>query len=129
MTREKTAAIAPMWTLIAVPALIFAMGTGADIALNSAIRGSYAERFLPEICGMAVGLLTVLTFARRRVAYLAAGIFFIFVEMIVITLELPLEARAAVGAGALATAAACFALYVYGPWETLAAAPARQRSR
>ena len=126
-TREKTAATAPLWTLIAVPALIFAMGTIADITLNSAIDGSYAERFLPEICGLTVGVLTVLTFARCRKAFFAAGTIFILVEMIAITLALPLGVRAVVGAGALVTAAACFALFIYGPWETIT--PARQRLR
>ncbi len=128
-TQEKTAAIAPMWALIAVPALIFVMGTIADITLNSAIDGPFAERFLPEICGLTIGVLTVLTFARRRAAYLAAGAIFVLVEMVVITLDLPLAVRAAVGAGALVTTAACVAVAIFGPWATLAAAPARQRSR
>lgn len=129
MTREKRAVTAPMWTLIAVPALIFAMGTIADIALNSAITGGYAERFLPEIGGLTVGTLTVLTFARRRAAYLAAGVAAIVTEMTLITLDLPLMVRALAGAGALVTAAVCFFVYAYGPWQTLATAPARQRER
>lgn len=126
---KKTIVIAPMWTLIAVPALIFVMGAIADIALNSAIKGPYVERFLPEICGLTVGTLTVLTFARRRKAFLAAGAIFVLTQMIVITLDLPLGARAAISAGALLTAALCIAVYTYGPWEPLTAAPVRQRSR
>jgi len=40
---------------------------------------------------LAVGMLTVLTFAMRRQAYLAAGIVFTFVEMVAVTLQMPLS--------------------------------------
>lgn len=100
-----------------MPALILAMGCIADVALNTAIHGTQLDRFLPEICGMTVGMLTVLTFAMRRQAYLAAGAAFLVVEMIAVTLTtVGFPARMGLCAAFLLTAAACFAIYARGPW-------------
>jgi len=102
-----------------MPAVILAMGCIADVALNVAITDPQAGRFLPEVCGLAVGALTVLTFARRRHAYLAAGAIFALVEMIVVMLAVPLAPRVGLCVASLATAIACFIVYARGPWAPL----------
>lgn len=107
---------AKRWVLRVMPVVVFAMGCVADLVLNAAATGPRAERFLPELCGLTVGMLTVLTFAARRQAYLAAGAVFLFVEMVAVTLGMPLGLRAGLCMASLATAAACFAVYLRGPW-------------
>ena len=115
-----------------MPAIILAMGSVADVALNTAIHGTQLDRFLPEICGMTVGMLTVLTFAMRRQAYLASGIAFLLVEMVVVTLTtVSIPARLGLCAAALLTATACFIIYACGPWaetRTVYAESRRDRS-
>lgn len=99
------------WILRVMPVVIFAMGCIADLVLNATARSPQAERFLPEVCGLTVGVLTVLAFAMRRQAYLAAGAVFIFVEMVAVALDMPLGTRAGVCAASLATAIVCLAIY------------------
>ncbi len=105
--------------MIFMPAVILAMGCIADVSLNVAITDPQAGRFLPEVCGLVVGALTVLTFARRRHAYLAAGALFALVEMVVVTLAVPLAPRVGLCIASLATAIACFIVYARGPWSHL----------
>ncbi len=114
--------------LLFMPVMIFAMGCVADLVLNSAVTNPQAGKFLPEICGLTVGALTVLTFARRRHSYLVAAAVFTFTEMIAITLPLPIIVRAAVCCALVVTAAACMAVYVRGPWSTLRAIPIEERA-
>ncbi len=117
---------ATIWVLRAMPVIIFAMGCVADLVLNAAAKSPQAERFLPEVCGLTVGVLTVLAFAMRRQAYLAAGAVFIFVEMVAVALDLSLIMRVGVCAASLVTAAACLAIYVRGPWTTTGTAYVRE---
>ncbi len=118
---------AMVWTLRIMPIIIFVMGCVADAVLNSAIHGPQADRFLPEICGMTVGMLTVLTFARRRQAYLAAGLVFVFVEMVAVTLPLSLVMRATIGGVSLTTAAASLLVYTRGAWAMVRVGYAEER--
>ncbi len=99
-----------------MPVIVFVMGCVADAVVNGAVHDPQAQRFLPELCGMTVGMLTVLTFAMRRQAYFAAGAIFVCVEMIAITLEMSTGLRIGLCAASLATAAACFVIYLRGPW-------------
>ncbi len=115
------------WAMRAMPVVIFAMGCVADFVLNAAATSPQSERFLPEICGLTVGVLTVLAFAMRRQAYLAAGIAFSFVEMVAVTLQMPLGMHVGVCVASLVTAAACFAIYVRGPWTTADAVYVREQ--
>lgn len=104
------------WILRVMPVVIFAMGCVADLVLNAAARSPQAERFLPEVCGLTVGVLTVLAFAMRRQAYLAAGAVFTFVEIVAVALDMPLGMRVGVCAALLVTATVCLAIYARGPW-------------
>jgi hypothetical protein len=113
---QRATDAATKWVLWVMPVVIFAMGCVADLVLNAAATSPQAGRFLPELCGLTVGMLTVLTFAMRRQAYLAAGAIFIFVEMVAVTLHMPLGLHIGVCAASLLTAAACFAVYLRGPW-------------
>lgn len=110
-----------------MPVVIFGMGCVADSVLNAAMHNAQAEHVLPQLCGMVVGMLTVLTFAMRRQAYLAAGVAFIFVEMVAVMLDLALLPRIGLCASSLVTAVACLVIYLRGPWETRAPAYARER--
>lgn len=110
---------AARWPLVVTPALVFVVGCAVDIAVNAAVRGDLAERFLPEVCGMTVGLLTVLTFARRRVAYIGTAAMFVLAEMIVIALPLDLPVRLALGAACLVTTAACLGVFFRVRWATV----------
>jgi hypothetical protein len=114
--------------LFFMPVIIFAMGCVADLVLNSAVHDPQAGRFLPEICGLTVGALTVFTFAKRRHSYLIAAAVFTFTEMVAITLPLPTIARASVCCALVLTAAACLAVYVRGPWEARRLAYAEERA-
>ncbi|MDQ6831980.1 MAG: hypothetical protein M3008_01160 [Chloroflexota bacterium] len=115
------------WIMRVMPVVIFAMGCGADLVLNAAVHSPQAERFLPEVCGLIVGVLTVLAFAMRRQAYFAAGIAFIFVEMVAVTLQMPLGMHVGLCAASLVTAAACLAIYARGPWMTADAVYVREQ--
>ena len=115
------------WAMRVMPVVIFAMGCVADLVLNAAATSPQAERFLPEICGLTVGVLTVLAFAMWRQAYLAAGIAFSFVEMVAVTLQMPLGMHVGVCVASLVTAAACFAIYARGPWTTADAVYVREQ--
>jgi len=119
---------APMaWILWVMPFIILVMGCLADAVLNGAVTDPQAQRFLPELCGLTVGMLTVLTFAMRRNAYLAAGIVFMVVEMAAVALAMPFGIRVGTCAASLAMAVACFAIYARGPWAPLRPAYARER--
>ncbi len=117
-----------IWILRVMPVVIFAMGCVADLVLSAAARSPQAERFLPEVCGLTVGVLTVLAFAMRRQAYLAAGMVFIFVEMVAVALEMPLGMHIGVCAASLVTAAACLAIYARGPWTASGTVYVREQS-
>jgi hypothetical protein len=106
------------WVLRVMPFIILATGCIADAILNAAVTDPQAQRFLPEICGLTVGMLTVLTFAMRRQAYLATGVVFIVVEMAAVALAMPMGIRVGACAASLAMAATCFAIYARGPWMT-----------
>ncbi|MHB8646800.1 MAG: hypothetical protein ACYDAR_13500 [Thermomicrobiales bacterium] len=125
---RKTTDGATKWVLWVMPVVIFAMGSVADLVLNAAVRSPQAGRFLPELCGLTVGMLTVLAFAMRREAYLAAAAVFIVVEMAAVTLSMPVGLRIGVCAASLLTAAACLAVYARGPWATSDAFPVREQS-
>jgi hypothetical protein len=116
------------WILRLMPVIVFVMGCVADAVVNGAANDPRAQRFLPELCGMTVGMLTVLTFAMRRQAYLAAGAIFVFVEMIAVTLEMSMNLRVGLCAASLVTAAACFAIYLRGPWATPETVSVREHS-
>jgi hypothetical protein len=116
------------WILRLMPVIVFVMGCVADAVVNGAVNDPHAQRFLPELCGMMVGMLTVLTFAMRRQAYLAAGAIFVFVEMIAVTLEMSMDLRVGLCAASLVTAAACFAIYLRGPWATPETVSVREHS-
>ena len=115
------------WILRLMPVIVFIMGVVADAVLNAAVHDPQAQRFLPELCGMTVGALTVLTFAMRRQAYLAAGAIFIFVEMIAVTLEMSMGLRIGLCAASLVTAVACFIIYLRGPWASPSAVYVREQ--
>jgi hypothetical protein len=104
--------------MVFMPAVILGMGCIADVALNVAITDPQTGRFLPEVCGLVVGALTVLTFARRRHAYLAAGAIFALVEMTVVTVAVPSAPRLGLCAASLATAFACLLVYARGSWAS-----------
>ena len=124
---QKATDGAMRWVLWVMPVVIFAMGCVADLVLNAAATSPQAERFLPELCGLTVGILTVLAFAMRRQVYLAAGAVFIFVEMVAVTLAMPPGMHIGVCAASLLTAAACFAVYARGPWLVPNAVYVRER--
>jgi hypothetical protein len=117
------------WILRLMPVIVFLMGCVADAVVNGAVNDPQARRFLPELCGMTVGMLTVLTFAMRRQAYLAAGAVFVFVEMVAVTLEMSMGLRIGLCAASLVTAAACFAIYLRGPWASPDPVYAREGER
>jgi len=117
------------WILRVMPVIILAMGCFADAVLNTAVTDPQAQRFLPEICGLTVGMLTVLTFAMRRQAYLATGVVFIVVEMAAVALAMPLGIRIGTCAASLAIAAACIAIYTRGPWAPPSPVYAREREK
>ena len=119
---------AMIWVLRVMPVVIFAMGCVADLVLNAAARSAQAERFLPEVCGLTVGVLTVLAFAMRRQAYLAAGAVFIFVEMVAVALNMPLGMHIGVCAASFVTAVVCLAIYAYGPWTVSGTVFVREQS-
>lgn len=119
---------AMIWVLRVMPIVIFVMGCVADLVLNAAARSPQAERFLPEVCGLTVGVLTVLAFAMRRQAYLAAGAVFIFVEMVAVALDMPLGMHIGVCAASFVTATTCLAIYAYGPWTVSGTVSAREQS-
>jgi len=129
MRKETNRAAMAMWVLRVMPVVIFAMGCVADLVLNAAVHSPQAGRFLPELCGLTVGMLTVLAFAMRRQTYLAAGAVFIFVEMVAVTLQMPLGMRVVVCAASLVTAAACLAVYARGPWAAPDAVYAEEQGK
>jgi len=116
---RQTRGGAAMWPLVVTPMLVFLTGVMMDVAINSVIIGGYAERFLPEICGMLVGVLTVLTFARRRMAYLGTAAVFLYTEMIVVVLPLAIEARLVLALACVITAVLCLAIYTRFAWTLL----------
>jgi hypothetical protein len=115
------------WVLRVMPVIILAMGCFADVVLNTAVTDPQAQRFLPEICGLTVGMLTVLTFAMRRQAYLATGVIFMVVEMAAVALAMPPGIRIGTCAASLAIAIACFVIYTRGPWAPPSPAYIRDR--
>ncbi len=110
---------AAQWPLVVTPALVFVVGCAVDVAINAAVRGDLAQRLVPEVCGLAVGLLTVLTFARRRVAYVGTAAMFVLAEMVVIALPLDLTIRLVLCAACLVTAAACLGVFFRVHWATV----------
>lgn len=110
---------AARWPLVVTPTLVFVVGCAVDIAVNSAIRGDLTERVLPEICGLTIGLLTVLTFARRRSAYIGTAAMFVLAEMVVVALPLDLSVRLALSAACFVTAAACLGVFFRVRWATV----------
>ncbi len=115
------------WPLVVTPGLIFGVGGFADYMLSMAVHGLNAEIVLPAVAGLTVGTLTVLTFARRRDAYIVAAALFTAVAVIAVTLTVPLALRIALCACCLAAAGASLGAYplIHPP----KAAPARQKSR
>lgn len=116
---QRVRAWAARWPLVVTPALVFLVGCTVDIAINATVRGGYAERFLPEMCGLIVGILTVLTFARRRGAFVGTAVVFVLAEMILIALPLDLPVRLALCAACLGTAAACLGVFFRVRWATV----------
>lgn len=106
---------AATWPLIVTPAMIFGVGCFADFALSSAVHGPNAERLLPAVAGLTIGTLTVLTFARRRDAYIVAAALFTAVAIIAVTLAASVATRAGLCAASLAAVGASLASYTLVP--------------
>ncbi len=115
------------FSLVFAPVLVFFVGCFVDIALNSVLSGPRVSMFLPEVCGLTVGALTVLTFARRRDAYLVAGAVYAVVEMLAVTAPMDVPMRIAVCVACLAVAVICLTVYVRVPWATVQTIPTQQR--
>lgn len=107
---------AALWPLIATSTLVFGTGVVMDVAVNSTITGGYAERFLPEVCGLIVGLLTVLTFARRRGAFLGSATVFMLAEMVAVALPVVVELRLVLALACVVTTVACLGMYTRFAW-------------
>jgi hypothetical protein len=118
---------AATWPLIVTPAMIFGVGCFADFALSTAVHGPNIERALPACAGLTIGTLTVLTFAKRRDAYIVAAALFTAVAVIAVTLSAAVTLRAGLCAACLAAVGASLASYVLVPERKLTSV--RQESR
>jgi hypothetical protein len=116
-----------MWPLIVTPAMIFGAGCFADFVLSTAVHGPNIERMLPACAGLTIGTLTVLTFAKRRDAYIVAAALFTAVAIIAVTLAASVVLRAGLCAVCLATVGASLASYTLVPERKLASARSRSR--
>ncbi|MGI8856954.1 MAG: hypothetical protein ACR2JW_14500 [Thermomicrobiales bacterium] len=116
-----------IWPPIVTPAMIFGTGCFADFVLSTAVHGPNIERALPACAGLMVGTLTVLTFAKRRDAYLVAAALFTAVALIAVTLAASLALRASLCAACLIAVGASLASYAVVPEQKRA--PARSESR
>jgi hypothetical protein len=95
--------------------MIFAVGCFADFTLSTAVHGPNAELLLPAVAGLTVGTLTVLTFAKRRDAYIVAAALFTAVAIIAVTLAASVAARAGLCAACLAAVGTSLASYTLVP--------------
>lgn len=109
---------AATWPLIVIPAVVFAVGCFADFALSSAVHGPNAERLLPAVAGLTIGTLTVLTFAKRRDAYIVTAALFTAVAIIAATLSASVATRVGLCAASLAVVSASLAAYSLLPART-----------
>jgi hypothetical protein len=106
---------AATWPLIVTPAVIFAVGCFADFVLSSSIQGRSSDQLFPAVSGLVVGVLTVLTFARMRDAYIAAAAIYSAVAVIGATVSYPVTVRVAVIAACLVAVAASLVAYTLVP--------------
>lgn len=118
---------AATWPLIVTPAIIFGVGCFADFALSTAVHGPNIEQMLPTCAGVIVGTLTVLTFAKRRDAYLVAAALFTAVAIIAVTLAASVALRTGLCAACLAAVGASLASYALVPERRLASARSEYR--
>lgn len=113
MQRSKKKAAS--WPLVVTPAVIFGVGCFADYALSTAVHGPNAEILLPAVAGLTVGTLTVLTFAKRRDAYIVTAALFTAVAVIAVTLAAPAAVRVVLCACSLAVVSASLGAYTLVP--------------
>jgi hypothetical protein len=118
---------AAIWPLIVTPAMIFAVGCFADFVLSTVVHGPNIERMLPACAGLTIGTLTVLTFAKRRDAYIVAAALFTAVAIIAVTLAASVALRAGLCAACLAAVGASLASYALVPERKLASARSESR--
>jgi hypothetical protein len=123
--RGKNAAI---WPLIVTPAMIFGVGCFADFVLSTAVHGPNIEQVLPACAGVIIGTLTVLTFSKRRDAYLVAAALFTAVAIIAVTLAASMMLRATLCAACLAAVGASLVSYILVPEGRLASARSERRA-
>lgn len=116
-----------MWPLVVTPAMIFGVGCFTDFVLSTVVHGPNIERALPACAGLVVGTLTVLTFAKRRDAYIIAAALFTAVAIIAITLAASVALRLGLCAACLAVIGASLASYSLVPEQGLR--PARPEHR
>lgn len=110
---------ATTWSLFLTPLLVFSVGCFVDVALNTAVAGGRLNMFLPEVCGLTVGALTVLTFSRRRSAYLLAATIFTVTEMAAVLLPMQSAMRIAVCGACVVMTALCVMIFAYVPWASV----------
>ena len=118
---------AATWPLIVTPAMIFGVGCFADFVLSTVVHGPNIEQMLPACAGLTIGTLTVLTFAKRRDAYLVAAALFTSVAIIAVTLAASVALRAGLCAASLAVVGASLASYTLVPERRLASARPERR--
>jgi hypothetical protein len=118
---------ATTWPLIVAPAMIFGVGCFADFVLSTAVHWPNIEQLLPACAGVIIGTLTVLTFAKRRDAYLVAAALFTAVAIIAVTLAASVALRATLCAACLAAVGASLASYTLVPERRLASARSESR--
>lgn len=106
---------AAVWPLIVTPALIFAVGVFADFVLSAFVQGLPAESILSAVSGVTVGALTVLTFARRRDAYIVAAGLYSAVAIIAATLTISLPLRLALVVACLVAVTAALLASIVAP--------------
>jgi hypothetical protein len=107
--------------------MIFGVGCFADFVLSTVVHGPNIERMLPACAGLTIGTLTVLTFAKRRDAYIVAAALFTAVAIIAVTLAASVALRAGLCAASLAAVGASLASYTLVPERRLASARPERR--
>ena len=114
--REKHAAT---WPLIVTPAMTFGVGCFADFVLSTCVHGPTIEQALPTCAGLTIGALTVLTFAKRRDAYIVAAALFTAVAIIAVTLPTSVALRVSLSTSCLAVVGTSLASYALPPEQRL----------
>ncbi len=115
------------WPPIVAPAMVFGAGCFADFVLSTAAHGPNIELALPACAGVLIGTLTVLTFAKRRDAYLVAAALFTAVAIIAVTLAASLVLRASLCAACFVAIGTSLASYALVPARARALARPERR--